>query len=187
MTISNSSAVSVCVAVLAIASAFAFVGTVDISSTDATVVGEKSNQQVIDIELDQLAVSLGRSETFSLDKVPRTIRSLHNKKIRIRGHMLPEFEETGITEFWFTGETRSKGCSWAADLKHVPVHYYIDVSLLEGHRVDYSFEAFVVEGIFRIEPDIIDGELIILFRIDDATLKPAKRRVGYHPAVWSLC
>jgi hypothetical protein len=187
MAKTNHSTISVCVAALTIASVFVFVGNVDISSTDATVVGEPSNQQAIDVDLDELAVSLGRSETFSLDKVPRTIRLLHNRKIRIRGYMLPAFEETGITEFTFNGETRSKACSWAANLNYVPLHYYIDVRLLEGHRVDHSFEPFEVEGIFRIEPVIIDGELITLFRIEAATLKPVKRRAGFYSAIGIVC
>lgn len=187
MVKANRSTVSICVSVLAIVSTLVFVGSVDVSSMHTTVVGKTANQPVIDVELDELAVSFTRKGPFAFEKVPPSVRELDRKRIRIRGYMYPACEETGITEFMFNGEARSKTCSWAASLNYVPLHYYIEVSILEGHRVDYSYEPFVVEESFRIEPVIIDDELFILFRIEDATLKPVNRRVGYHSALRLVC
>lgn len=187
MSNTNHATASVLVTGLVIAGTLVFAGSFEFPSTEALEVHTKPSWQVVDIELDELAVSFSRKEPFTLEKVPQSIRKLTDRRIRIRGYMFPTFEETGIVEFILNGETKANVAGFGAGLDYIPIHYLIDVSLREGIDVEYTSEPFIIEGIFSIEPDFSNGELMILFRIDDATLKPVRPRDGYYPAVGLVC
>lgn len=192
MSQNKHSAIPVFAALLAILATAGLVGVLgESSATLAESAGINLNQDVIDIELDHLSVSMGRFESFSLEKLPQIVRSLENRRIRIRGYMVPSLiktdQETGITTFHFNGETRTSIVDAVEWLTVSTVHYRMPVSLRAGHAAEYRVEPFILEGTLRIEPQIRNCMLTYLFRIDDATMKPTKPRDGFHPAVDPFC
>ena len=64
---------------------------------------------------------------------------------------------------------------------------YISVDVRKGHETEYRPEPFILEGTLRIGPEIINGRLRNLFRIDDATLVPTKPRDGFQRAFGWRC
>lgn len=193
------SVVVVCVAALSLLATIALLGmfdrrpvskAIDVGTNERTIskaIADRSNERTIDIELDHLSVSVSRTESFSVHALPQSVRSLYNKRIRIRGYMYPTIVETGIIEFVLNGETQQKGVHGAAPLEHVPVHYHILVALRDGHTAEFSQRPFIVEGVLRIDPQFHEGMLWILFRIDDATITPTDQREGYYASVGWGC
>lgn len=181
MARTNHSTVSLCAAALAIASVFAFVGIVDVSSTDATVVSEMSKQQVIDIELDELAVTISRKETFALEKLPASVLALNGKRVRIRGYVSPHgltHKDQNFTNFILNVEISVERAmdDLRAGFSGIPMHYDFRVKLQDGHATTLRAEPIVVEGILQIRPDIRYGQFQSLYCIDKATWRPAKPR-----------
>ena len=175
---SNFSAFALPLTVSVVFGTTALVGVVEERPFDRdAAIRNQFDQPIVEIELDHLSLPLTRNEPFSSDKIPRLVQQLDSKRIRIRGYMIPGFEETGITEFMLSGETGLKGYSWGAE---PPIHYIIDVFLRDGLKVEYDQKPFIVEGTLRLKPELAGGKLMTLFRLGDATLKRTKPLDGFH-------
>ncbi len=100
----------------------------------------------------------------AVDHFPQWLKDLDGKRVRLRGFMYPTFVATGITRF---GLARDNGiCCF---VKQPKIYDMFDVSMADGESTDYiENKPFDVEGIFRIVPDVEDGELYELYRIEDA-------------------
>lgn len=181
MSRSGQSVFSLLVTLLAIVATTGLVGVLSGSSaTHAESTRINLDQDVIDIELDQLSVSLNRKVPFSLRSVPRTVRLLENKRIRIRGYILA-FEDKEIATFRLNGEISAEDV--VADMRlhrsDLRLKYSIPVIVRKGYETGFHHVPFIVEGTLKIEPELKNGQLLNLFRIDDATLVRTKPRDGF--------
>ncbi|MDA0809661.1 MAG: hypothetical protein O2983_11055 [Planctomycetota bacterium] len=177
-------AIAVFVALLAVFSTIAFMEVMprpSASLADSTDV--KMNRDVVDIELADLATSLGYSEPYLHEKLPQIVRSLENKRIRIRGYMnatsMTTAEKAATANFIFFGEEKTSNLQDARMLSQSIVHYRTPVSLRGGQTAKFSEGPFIIEGTLRIEPQFRNGHLTRLYHIEDATMKPTKPRDGY--------
>lgn len=183
---SNSAAVAF--ASLAILGVGMFHASLDVSSIGhAQALSGASNQQVVDIEVNQLAVSPGGTTWFSRTKIPQAVRMLENRRVRVRGYMLPldrndpskvilnfEIEEGIAAEYFRTNRAE------------VFMPFYIPVNVRNEFNAESGHEPFVVEGTLRIDPQS-KGDKFKQFRLDDATLKPTKARKGFFRAIDWRC
>lgn len=100
----------------------------------------------------------------AVDHFPQWLKDLDGKRVRLRGFMYPTFVASGITDFWMA---RDNGiCCF---VKQPKIYDMFSVLLADGETTDYiENKPFDVEGIFRIVPEVEDGELYELYRIEDA-------------------
>ncbi len=100
----------------------------------------------------------------AVEHFPRWLKDLDGKRVRLRGFMYPTFVASGITQF---GLARDNGiCCF---VKQPKIYDMFSVSLADGETTDYiENKPFDVEGIFRIVPEVEDGELYELYRVEDA-------------------
>lgn len=187
MAYTNHSTISVCAAGFAISAVLVFMGTVEISSIDATVDVETLNQQVVDIEVNQLAVSPGRATLFSRTKIPQAVRMLENRRVRVRGYMLPlDKNDPSKLILNFEIEEEVAEAYFRTNRAEVFMPFSIPVNVRNEFNAESGREPFVVEGTFRIDPQS-KGDKFKLFRLDDATLKPTKARKGFFRAIDWRC
>jgi hypothetical protein len=94
---------------------------------------------------------------------PEWLSSLDGKTIHLRGWMYPTLEQTGLPGFLFVRDNQI--CCFGRMAK---VYDKVLVSLREGETTDYiQGRPFDVIGKFSIQPEEVDGELMLLYSISD--------------------
>lgn len=110
---------------------------------------------------------LGKELITSEDvkRLPNWLNALNGEKIRIRGFMLPTFEETGIERFVLDHSPRMM--NFGADPK---TYELIQVDLVAGTTTSSvrAGQSIEVIGRFRINFDAHDGTIPMLYFLDDA-------------------
>lgn len=144
-------------------------------------------QQVVDIEVNQLTVSPGRATWFSRAKIPQAVRMLENRRIRIRGYMLPA-DKNDPTKLLVNCEIEDEiaAAYFKSNSAEVFMPFYIPVNVRNEFSEESNRVPFVVEGTLRIDLHA-EGGRSNLFRIDDATLTPTKAREGFQRAIDWRC
>jgi hypothetical protein len=98
------------------------------------------------------------------DHMPKWLKDLNGKRIRLRGYMYPAFMETGLTSFLIARDTQT--CCFGSTAK---LYDRFLVRMRKGVTTNYLLRTpFDVVGVFRIEPVMLDGELFQIYQIDDA-------------------
>lgn len=103
-----------------------------------------------------------------VEKMPRWLRNLEGKAVRIRGYMKPSLLTTQIPQFRLVRDTGL--CCFGPKGQ---IYDMIVVSLKEGTTTDYiELKPFDVVGTFRIEVVTLedDGMIFGLYYLDDATI-----------------
>jgi hypothetical protein len=97
--------------------------------------------------------------------LPPSLRTLAGRRIRIRGFMVPAFEESGLR--WFVLSRDNEACCFGPNPRPCDV---IPVTLREGVTTDYiQGRPFDVVGTFRVQPESApDGKIERLYALHDA-------------------
>jgi hypothetical protein len=96
--------------------------------------------------------------------MPKWLKDLDGRRIRIRGFMYPPYEETGLT--WFILARDNQICCFGRDPK---IYDVFTVQLRKGVTTDYiQGRPFDVVGVFHIRPVVEDGKIYDIYAIDDA-------------------
>ncbi|MFN0199820.1 MAG: hypothetical protein ACKVT0_23960 [Planctomycetaceae bacterium] len=99
-------------------------------------------------------------------RLPKWMKNLDGKRIRITGVMVAPFEATGLKEFVLGADEPVVSFGRIAKVYDV-----FQVTLAEGQTTHYTeLNALDVEGVFHIDPMEIDGELVRMYSIDDAVI-----------------
>ena len=92
---------------------------------------------------------------------PDWLRALDGKRIKLRGFMIPAFQESGLSHFTLARDTSA--CCFGPNPK---VCYLIEVSMRDGQTTDYIVDRpFDVVGVFHIGDVVSPGKL---YTLDDA-------------------
>lgn len=99
--------------------------------------------------------------------MPKWLKDLDGKRVRLRGFMYPPFEQTGIEAFGFARDNQI--CCFG---KNPKIYDLFPVTLRQGVTTYYILNRpFDVVGVFHISPAVDeDGELLRLYAIDDAVV-----------------
>ena len=102
--------------------------------------------------------------------MPAWLKDLNGKKVRIRGYMAAGFLETGITNFVMARDTQA--CCFGPNTK---IYHLIEVGMQPGSTAEYMpMRPLEVEGTFRIEAGVLDGQMFHLYFIDNAEIVAKK-------------
>jgi hypothetical protein len=98
--------------------------------------------------------------------MPKWLKDLDGKRIRIRGFMYPSSKETGLTSFALARDIDV--IDFGRDPK---IHGVFGVRLREGETTEYiARRPFDVVGLFHIRPKVEEGKLSRLYEMDDAVI-----------------
>jgi hypothetical protein len=112
---------------------------------------------------------------------------LENRRVRIRGYMLP-LDKNDPTTLILNCEIMDEMAAayMSSNSAEVFMPFYIPVNVRNDFNGESDRDPFVVEGTLKIDPQAKGGK-INLFRIDDATLTPTKARKGFQRAIDWRC
>lgn len=127
--------------------------------------GRQPKQQ--DLTFDDLKFPMEKGGPFDRSMLTEKIEALAGKEIKIRGYMLPAFQQSGITNFILVRDNQE--CCFGPG---AALYDCIRITMDPGTSTDYSVRPIAVKGIFEIEPFVgPDGKHLAIFhmRASDTT------------------
>ena len=115
-----------------------------------------------DISFDDIKLDLKKGDPFSRDLLPTRVTSLETTPIRIRGYILPSFQQTGLTQFVLVRDNME--CCFGPGAL---LHDCVVVRMKPGKTASFSIRPVAVTGTFRVEelrgPD---GRHLAIYALD---------------------
>jgi hypothetical protein len=115
-----------------------------------------------DISFDDIKLDLKKGDPFSRDLLPTRVTALETTPIRIRGYILPSFQQTGLTQFVLVRDNME--CCFGPGAL---LHDCIVVRMIPGKTAAFSIRPVAVTGTFRVEelrgPD---GKHLAIYALD---------------------
>jgi hypothetical protein len=97
----------------------------------------------------------------------KEVEELHKKPIRIRGYMLPAFQQKGIKQFVLVRDNME--CCFGPG---AALYDCIMVQMDKGKTAEYTTRAITVEGVFRIkEYKYPNGKHFAIYHMDGESAK----------------
>jgi hypothetical protein len=118
--------------------------------------------RVREITFDDLKLPLEKGEPFNRGILPPAVDALQGHSVRIRGYILPSFQQRGITQFVLVRDNME--CCFGPGAL---LHDCVVVRMRPGKSADFSIRPVAVAGSFRIEElKGPDGKHLAVYAID---------------------
>ena len=115
-----------------------------------------------DISFDDVKLPLEKGDPFTPEVLPAAVKALERQRVRIRGYILPSFQQRGITQFVLVRDNME--CCFGPGAL---LHDCVVVRMLPGRSTDFSIRPVAVSGTFRIdELKGPDGKHLAVYAID---------------------
>jgi len=117
---------------------------------------------VRDITFDDIKLEMQKGEPFAPDRLTPRVRELERSRVRIRGYILPSFQQSGLTQFVLVRDNQE--CCFGPG---AALHDCIVVRMQAGRTADFSIRPVAVEGTFRLdELRGPDGRHLAIYALD---------------------
>ncbi len=117
---------------------------------------------VRDISFDDIKFDMQKGDPFTRDLLPKRVMSLERQRIRIRGYILPSFQQTGLTQFVLVRDNME--CCFGPG---AALYDCVVVRMRPGRIANFSIRPVAVAGTFRVEelrgPD---GRHLAIYALD---------------------
>ena len=117
---------------------------------------------VRDISFDDLKLDMQKGDPFTRDLLPKRVTALEQERIRIRGYILPSFQQTGLTQFVLVRDNME--CCFGPG---AALHDCVVVRMVPGSSTSFSIRPVAVTGTFKVEelrgPD---GRHLAIYALD---------------------
>ena len=118
--------------------------------------------RVREITFDDLTLPLAKGEPYTPAILPPAVDALQGQSVRIRGYILPSFQQRGITQFVLVRDNME--CCFGPGAL---LHDCVVVRMRPGKSADFSIRPVAVAGSFRIEElKGPDGKHLAIYGID---------------------
>lgn len=115
-----------------------------------------------EITFDDIKFDMEKGEPFTPDLLPKRVTALEESRIRIRGYILPSFQQTGLTQFVLVRDNME--CCFGPG---AALYDCIVVRMEPGKSADFSIRPVAVQGTFRLqELRGPDGNHLAIYAID---------------------
>ncbi len=105
------------------------------------------NQKGIrEISFDEIIFEMAEDTPFSHKLLPERVTSLVGQQVRIRGYILPSFQQTGLTQFVLVRDNME--CCFGPG---AALYDCVVVKMLPGRTAEFSIRPVAVTGIFGIK------------------------------------
>jgi hypothetical protein len=99
-----------------------------------------------DITFDNVKFNMQKDEAFKRSMITPAIEKLDRTPIRIRGYILPSFQQTGLTQFVLVRDNME--CCFGPG---AALYDCIVVEMIDGKTADFTTRPVAVEGVFSIQ------------------------------------
>ena len=136
-----------------------FVTTVKSQQTD--------KNRLNDISFDTIKFDIEKGAPFKRDMLTKEIVALEGQLVRIRGYMLPSFQQAGIKKFVLVRDNME--CCYGPG---AALYDCVIIEMQGSASAEFSVRPLAVEGIFKVsEFKGPDGKHLAIYHIDGRSAK----------------
>lgn len=139
----------------------------NIAQASATEIRSGLPARIADISFDDIKFEMLKTEPFRREMLTDKINALDGRPIRIRGYILPSFQQTGLTQFVLVRDNLS--CCFGPG---AALYDCIVVDMQPGKSTDFSISPVTVEGTFsvreRLDPE---GKALAIYHLDGESVR----------------
>jgi hypothetical protein len=125
------------------------------------------------ISFDTIKFEMEKRDRFVKTMLTPTINALDKKRVKIRGFMLPGYQDSGIARFVLVRDNQECCFGPGAALFDA-----IFIEMRKGETTKYEYFPISVEGVFHIDPienplygeGPLENSHLYIFRLDDAVV-----------------
>ncbi|MFO0422039.1 MAG: DUF3299 domain-containing protein [Planctomycetia bacterium] len=115
-----------------------------------------------DISFDDIKFDMEKGAVFTSDLLPERVTALEQERIRIRGYILPSFQQTGLTQFVLVRDNME--CCFGPG---AALYDCVVVRMQPGKTANFSIRPVAVSGVFRLEElKGPDGKHLAIYALD---------------------
>jgi hypothetical protein len=133
-----------------------------VAANGAERVAGKVESAPRDATFDDVKLDLKKDEPFKKTSLTTKVKDLEGKWIKIRGYILPGFQDTGIKQFVLTRDNME--CCFG---KGAALHDCILVEMLDDATTNFTVRPVTVIGKFTVKEVVdADGKQLAIYRLD---------------------
>jgi hypothetical protein len=115
-----------------------------------------------EITFDDIKLDMQKDEAFEPGRLTPRVRELERQRVRIRGYILPSFQQTGLTQFVLVRDNQE--CCFGPG---AALHDCVVVRMRPGRTASFSIRPVAVAGTFRVdELRGPDGKHLAIYALD---------------------
>ncbi len=120
-----------------------------------------------DISFDTIKFDIAKGAPFKRDMLTKEISALEGQLVRIRGYMLPSFQQSGIKKFVLVRDNME--CCFGPG---AAIYDCVIIEMQGSSSASFSVRPMAVEGVFKVsEFKGPDGKHLAIYHIDGRSAK----------------
>ncbi|MBX3411146.1 MAG: DUF3299 domain-containing protein [Pirellulales bacterium] len=120
-----------------------------------------------EVTFDTVKLALEKDQPFERSLLTPEVLAIDNQPIRIRGYILPSFQQTGIKQFVLVRDNQE--CCFGPG---AALHDCIVVDMKPGKTTQYTVRPVAVEGVFSIrEMKGLDDKHLAIYHLDGESVE----------------
>ena len=120
-----------------------------------------------DISFDTIKFDIAKGAPFKRDMLTKEISALEGQLVRIRGYMLPSFQQSGIKKFVLVRDNME--CCFGPG---AALYDCVIIEMQGSSSASFSVRPIAVEGVFKVsEFKGPDGKHLAIYHIDGRSAK----------------
>jgi hypothetical protein len=128
--------------------------------TEATTTADTAAPK--EITFDDIKLDLEKGAPFRRDVLTERVHALDGRRVRIRGYILPSFQQSGLTQFVLVRDNQE--CCFGPG---AALHDCVVVRMQPGRTATFSIRPVAVAGTFRVdELRGPDGRHLAIYALD---------------------
>ena len=121
-----------------------------------------ANQPRLDITFDTIKLAMQKDDPFRPALITAKIHALEGRRVRIRGYILPSFQQAGLTQFVLVRDNMQ--CCFGPG---AALYDAIVVEMRPGRSTDFTIRPVAVEGSFAVHELLDpDGKTLAIYHLD---------------------
>lgn len=128
---------------------------------------QPNKSRLKDISFDDIKFDIAKGAPFKRDLLPKKIESLEGQLVRLRGYMLPSFQQSGIKKFVLVRDNME--CCFGPG---AAIYDCVIIEMLGSASASFSVRPMAVEGVFSVsEFKGPDGNHLAIYHIEGRSAK----------------
>ncbi|HWA99222.1 MAG TPA: DUF3299 domain-containing protein [Pirellulales bacterium] len=115
-----------------------------------------------EITFDTIKFPMEKGDNFKRSMITDDIEKLGGKRVRIRGYILPSFQQSGITQFVLVRDNME--CCFGPG---AALYDCVVVEMVPGASTNFTVRPVAVEGVFEVREFLDpDGKPLAIYHLD---------------------
>jgi hypothetical protein len=121
----------------------------------------------LDITFDTIKLDMKKEDPFKKSLITPKIHELEGRKVKLRGYLLPSFQQTGLTQFVLVRDNME--CCFGPG---AALYDCVVVEMQPGRSTDFTIRPVAVEGVFAVREMLDpDGKPLAIYHLDGEAVR----------------